>query len=232
MVPRRKVAAVVKRIALGNLATDQMDEPVTELVISSGALAFRPIGTFLMAILGFAALTEVYNSGSASRWALDDTAILDAHACGVRLEVAPALLAASMTSNGWPERISFRSALLPPLDGPPQLKLGALEHFLFGLSQALLTSFYEDHRKSVEDVHGKYPAQWPPAWSFGRVVRNALSHGGRLDIRGPLRVSWKQLSYTQADYGRRIVNSDLWPGDLVILLTEMEAQLPSVARTS
>lgn len=223
---------MVKRIALGNLATDKMDEPVTELTIASDALAFRPIGTFLMAILGFAALAEVYNSSSASRWAPDDTAILDAYACGLRLEVAPALLAASMTSNGWPEKISFRSSQLPPLTEPPKLRLGALEHFLFGLSQALLTSFYEDNRKAVEHVHGKSPAQWPAAWSFGRVVRNALSHGGRLNIRGPLHVRWKRLSYTQADHGRHIVNGDVWPGDLIILLTEMEAQLPGVARTS
>lgn len=222
---------MVKRIALGNLATDQMDEPITELVISSGALAFRPVSTFLTAILGFAALTEVYNSGSASRLALDDTAILDARACGLRLEVAPALLAASMTSNGWPERISFRSALLPPPDEPSQLKLGALEHFLFGLSQGLLTSFYEDNRKSVEGAYGKFSSGWPTAWSFGRVVRNALSHGGRLEIRGPLHVNWKQLSYTQADHGRRIINSDIWPGDLIILLTEMEAQLPGATPT-
>lgn len=223
---------MVKRIALGNLATDQMDEPITELVISSGALAFRPIGTFLIAILGFAALAEIYKSGSASRWSFDDTAILDAHACGVRLEVAPALLAGSVTLNGWPERISFRSARLPPLDEPSQIKLGALEHFLFGLSQALLTSFYEDNRKSVEDAHGKSPAQWPAAWSFGRIVRNALSHGGCLDIRGPLQVSWKKLRYTQADHGRRVINSDIWPGDLIILLTEMEAQLPGAAPIS
>lgn len=221
-----------KRITIGNLATDQMDEPIAELVISSAALSFRPIGTFIMAILGFAALTEVYNAGSASRWAPDDVALLDAHACGIRLEVAPAQLVASMTSNGWPEKITFRSAALPPLDEPPQLKLGALEHFLFGLSQALLTSFYEDNRKSIEDAHGKSPDQWPEAWSFGRVVRNALSHGGRLEIRRSLDVKWRRVSYTQADHGRSIVNKDLWPGDLIVLLTEMEAQLPRSERGS
>lgn len=218
---------MIKRLVIGNLATDEIVEPGSQLNISASSAVFEPIATFVMATMGFAALTEAYGAGDgrAHRWRPEDVALFDAYACDLRLEIAPADIASRIVQNWWPDQISFRCSTLPPLNEPPRLNLGSLEHFLFGLSQGMFTSFYENHKDSIRQVHGDEAKRWPAAWAFGRVIRNALSHGGNLDIRGPTNVCWKKLAYTQADHGRRVVNVDLWPGDFFILLTEMEAEL-------
>jgi hypothetical protein len=221
-----RVWPVIKRLSLAHTAEDEAESRLPDLVIPRSAAIFEPIATFLMATVGFAALAEAYNSPErlARPWALNDHAVFDARACELRLRIAPAQIVTRMVQNWWPESISFECTSVPPSGAPPRLNLGSLEHFLFGLSQAMFTSFFENQRDAIQGVYGK---RWPVAWAFGRVVRNALSHGGNLEIRHPTNVRWKKLAYTQADHGRRIVNVDLWPGDLFVLLTEMEAELPT-----
>jgi hypothetical protein len=219
---------VIKRLSLAHPTEDEAERQLPDLVIPRSAAIFEPIATFLMATVGFAALAEAYNSSErlARPWAFDDHAVFDAQACELRLRIAPAQIVTRMVQNWWPESISFECTPMPALNDPPRLNLGSLDHFLFGLSQAMFTSFYENHRELIRKAHGAGTKSWPAGWAFGRVVRNALSHGGQLDIRGPTSVRWKKLAYTQADHGRRIVNVDLWPGDLFVLLIEMEAELP------
>lgn len=213
------------RLVLGNLSTKEIEEQTTELTLNASQAVFQPVATLVMATVGFSAFAEAYNSGGAGPWGSDDVALIDAYACDLRLQIQPAHIARRMAQNWWPEKIEFKCSPLPPLNEPPELKLGAFGRFVFGLNQAMFTSFFEDHRKEIEVAHGKLK-HWPEVWAFGKVVRDALSHGGALDIRHPLEVQWKKLSYTPADNGKRIINVDLWPGDLIILLTEMEAALP------
>lgn len=70
---------------------------------------------------------------------------------------------------------------------------------------------------------------WPPVANFCRVVRNAIAHGGTINInseRAPV-VAWRSLTYSHADHGRRIINtgSDLSTGDLIVLMLELAMEM-------
>lgn len=220
---------MVIRLALGNLHDKTVDDHAIPMTIDASEAVFRPVATFMMATVGFAAAMEAYTSGTAHAWGLDDVALLDAHACDLRLEIKPSHIARQMAQNWWPETIEFKCSPLPPLKETSELRLGAFGDYVFGLSQAMVTTFFEDHRPRIAATYGPLK-QWPGIWSFAKVIRDTLSHGGALDIRHPLEVSWKKLSYSQADNGKRIINFDVWPGDLIILLKEMEASLPNEER--
>ncbi|MGV1683472.1 hypothetical protein [Sphingopyxis sp. NJF-3] len=218
---------MTKRLVLGDLGEGDMEVAQRELIILPQRPIFKPIATFVTAVAGFSMLAEAHNSQArtANVWPRDDTAIFGAMACGLRLSIAPYEIADRMVKNWWPDRLVFQcfaDAAKPPTAKP---HLGAIEHYLFGLSQAMLTSYFEDHRQSIEAAHGKKPGGWPAVWNFARVVRNALSHGGALDIRNATSVQWRTLAYTQADHGKAVIFTDIWPGDLIMLMHEMDAAL-------
>jgi hypothetical protein len=69
---------------------------------------------------------------------------------------------------------------------------------------------------------------WPPVSNFSRVVRNAIVHGGRININNqnaPV-VTWRGLSYSHAQFGKEIINTgDLSTGDLILLMIELEIEI-------
>lgn len=72
------------------------------------------------------------------------------------------------------------------------------------------------------DYHG-----WPPVLNFSRVVRNAIVHGGTINISSPSapKVSWRGLAYSFADEGRKAIWTDIGAGDFILLLMDLEAEL-------
>ena len=77
--------------------------------------------------------------------------------------------------------------------------------------------------------HKKKPIEdWPQASNFARIVRNAIVHGGRINIDNPNSIggSWRNLHYDYRSKGRAILNTgDLSIGDLIILMLEVEEDL-------
>lgn len=72
---------------------------------------------------------------------------------------------------------------------------------------------------------------WPPTINFGRVVRNAIVHGGTINIPSPRSpaVSWRGLTYSHQSFGREIINKgDLSLGDLIVLMLEIEIELNGI----
>jgi hypothetical protein len=64
----------------------------------------------------------------------------------------------------------------------------------------------------------------PMTLEFGRTVRNAIAHGGSLEIRNPRAqpVRWHSLSYGPSENGRKVIGTDLYFPDLVALMLEMD----------
>lgn len=196
-----------------------------KIVIRLNEPVYQPVASFLVSVLAFAALAETYNTPEGGkRWADDDTLVLSAATAGQRLIIRGAPIAAAIAQNYWPGsiQIDLESQAIA-YDGDS--RLGAIGPFIHSAMQGMFTSYYEEHRQAVEARHGKRPSDWPSAWGFGRVVRNALSHGGSLDIRGPTSVSWGSAAYTQTDHGKPIILTDLWPGDLILLMKAMQDAL-------
>ena len=72
------------------------------------------------------------------------------------------------------------------------------------------------------DYHG-----WPPVLNFCRVVRNAVVHGGTINISSSSapKVGWRGLAYSSAEEGRKVIWTDIGVGDFILLLMDLEAEL-------
>lgn len=68
---------------------------------------------------------------------------------------------------------------------------------------------------------------WPMTVDFGRLVRNAASHGGRIDQRNPSyrSLTWNGLTYSPADNGKQIIGREIFLGDILTLMIEMDDEL-------
>lgn len=200
----------------------------SQLVFAANELAFEPMATYLTALHGFVSLLAIYKPGpeGPAPWRPTDVAIFDGAACDVRLVWSPHHVVVPMLLNAWPVTVEFQSFSADPIPPGSVLNLGVVEHFIFGLGQQLLTNFVEGRKAVLRSTYGKV-TNWPPIWNFGRVVRNAMSHGGRIRIDDRSVVHWRNLTYSDADNGNPIINVDLWPADLFILVKEMEAALPT-----
>lgn len=199
------------------------DSP-TPLSFFATESAHEAIFSFLIAVVGFASLVEVYKSDpaeGAKPWPEDHYATFEGRLCDVTLRWKPHLVTFSAVMNCMPYEISFEQyEVAPDLTDDP-VNLGALEHFIFGLCQMMLISYFEIHRPTVEARYGSIN-NWPAVWQFARMVRNAMSHGNKINITDGKSATWKGLTYSSADQGRPVINFDLLPGDLFLMLRELE----------
>jgi hypothetical protein len=206
---------------------NRMSAPLVHGRVTAQERYFADFETYLVALHGFALVAEAATSGTASMYRASDAVTLGCKQSPEQWVWIPALTVALLARNISPleaalERIHCR------LPAPNErLNLGALETLLYNFGQALATNFYERHRSKAEAKFGTNPASWPSVWNFGRVVRNAMSHGGKIDIRNAnaVPVQWRGLRYSSSDNGRQVLHTDLWPGDLFNLILEMDAYL-------
>lgn len=73
--------------------------------------------------------------------------------------------------------------------------------------------------------------QWPPISNFARVVRNAIVHGGTINIesQNAAAVSWKSISFDHSDFGRPVIGAGtLSLGDLIVLMLDLDMELDAL----
>lgn len=109
--------------------------------------------------------------------------------------------------------------------------IDGLQQFIDFIFKPFVVSYHEAYKSEIEK---RYPAgrnHWPAAWQMSWAVRNAVSHGGSVFANSKSAnakvVSWKGIEHRPEDDEHTPILSRINGGDLLILLTEMEA-----ARTS
>jgi hypothetical protein len=96
----------------------------------------------------------------------------------------------------------------------------------------IFVDFFERHRPWIE---GRYPKHklWPATFDFARLIRNAVSHGGKLHyLHDPERVSvWHHLEFDYSDNGKQIVGAGgvLSPADMFFLMLDTSDELDALA---
>lgn len=200
--------------------------PERKITFTSAHGFFDDLVVYLVALQGFLHSTEIYNGGYARPWNADETGLMDAKQVGKRLEWVPAPLVATVCRNDWPEFLDLTETDADPIAPGAQLNLGAIGPLMFSFGQSTITNYYERYKDEIVQTWGAYE-HWPPIWSFGRVVRNAMSHGGKIVFKNQKAsaVRWRDLIYSPEDNGRLVLHGDLWPGDIFYLLAEMEEVL-------
>jgi hypothetical protein len=85
------------------------------------------------------------------------------------------------------------------------------------------SNFFENNRDKVDTKYGSNTTSWPSEWNFGRIVRNAYSHGGQISFKNPsaASVSWKGITYSATDNGKSI-HSDIFLPEVIELMKDMQ----------
>jgi hypothetical protein len=139
----------------------------------------------------------------------------------------PYSLFQSLYSKKWPQQLKFHDR---PITTQPEnifkipVRLQGTGRFTAYLIMSTFVHYFESIRPLVKSKYGGQQ-NWPPTWNFGRVVRNAFAHGGKIKIDNPnaTPVAWKNLSYTYNENGRQIIYRDITPVEMVLLMEEMDA---------
>lgn len=70
---------------------------------------------------------------------------------------------------------------------------------------------------------------WPPVLNFCRVIRNAIAHGGKINIDSPNAptVKWEGLTYGHAQ-NKWAISNDIGQGDMIALLFALDDELTQI----
>lgn len=86
-------------------------------------------------------------------------------------------------------------------------------------------SFFERYNDWMDITYGDV-VNWPPTLNFARVVRNSAAHGA-IKFRNPGTPAafWKDLSYSHADNGKRVIGEDMKFGEVFALMFDCDDEL-------
>lgn len=154
---------------------------------------------------------------------------------GVTVELPARGTVESALLDSRPQKIAIYIAdnLGPPPSAVPRMVRQGSAKTLFPILvmmiSAVLVNFYETYRPWIQDPKncGMDVTQWPEAINFGRVIRNFISHHGKVHfekVTSPA-VSWHHIAYSPTDKGRVVIGTEVSYADLLILMIEMSADL-------
>lgn len=133
----------------------------------------------------------------------------------------------AVMEDSWPTRIVFHENIpLTPTNTKSYSDHGFKKLAATNISFAFV-SHYEAQIGNIRSKFGGGSENWPDVWNFARVVRNALTHNGRISITNSSAqpVSWNGYTYSYQDNDRPILFTDLGFVELILLMEEMEAYL-------
>lgn len=114
------------------------------------------------------------------------------------------------------------------LPEPTGVNAAGMESISTRIVASVFAVFTERGIDWLRQNRGSDVSAWPQASNFCRIVRNAIVHGGKINIDSPKAVgaSWRHLRYDHRHKDRHILHTgDLSIGDLIILMLEMESEL-------
>nr|WP_321509540.1 hypothetical protein [uncultured Hyphomonas sp.] len=119
-----------------------------------------------------------------------------------------------------------------PLVAPQTPKPPNIRSEILNIVAPVFTNFYEGNVDWLCTNKGPMN-QWPaicPTWNFGRIVRNAVSHGRAINMSSPNAITgtWHHLKYGHADDGKVVIGTELSAADLLFLMLEMSDELDSL----
>lgn len=144
--------------------------------------------------------------------------------CGISIPEAMVLPLVSRNVEPSEVVLWFVNNKMPPhIAANPEVITSLQKPFDFALS-AVFGNFYEAHKHLLPSDHTLWPIT-----DFGRVLRNAMAHGGNIFFDKPTRrsVAWRSIRYAHADNGRSLAD-DLSFADLIFLMMEMSEEMDAL----
>jgi hypothetical protein len=189
---------------------------------------FNDLVSFFASISSLGTALDAHRVGQTKKYSSSDYITLEgASASNIEIRFFPHDLMETLLQNSWPSIIEIEK--LPIASNPPYHPtwLKGLQGVTGSMIQSSFVHFFESYRSTIESTNGSNPYHWPNAWNFGRVVRNAFSHGGLLNFRNnnAVAVTWKTLSYGPTENGRQILYQDMTAVEVILLMEDMNSNL-------
>lgn len=133
-----------------------------------------------------------------------------------------------------PELLEVRVAMPPGLKKELRKGYGSKKlqwDNLHTLCAAIIfVNFYENYTEFFEHEWKNNMEAWPRVIAFAKVIRNAISHSGTLRFRSSNSpsVTWRGLTYSPADHGKKVFDGDMSAADIIFLMLEMGDALDAV----
>lgn len=132
--------------------------------------------------------------------------------------------------GSWPDIIKFDVIAIEKYEKtiPRNIRwLDGLQGVQANTIMAGFVHYFANIESFIENKYSKDRWKWPETLSFGRTVRNAFAHGGKINIENlkTKNFSWKKLSYGPKDNGKLIIFNDITLVEIVYLAIEMESLL-------
>ena len=129
-------------------------------------------------------------------------------------------------NNQKPDIIAITIEEMAPSINRYQVNTSALSNTIDYIFSPYFVTFYENNYSDAETKFGNDFVKWHVAWRMGWVVRNALSHNGRIHFKklSTPPITWKGLTISPEQQNtplRSILNFT----DMLLLLFDMEAAL-------
>jgi hypothetical protein len=108
-----------------------------------------------------------------------------------------------------------------------QAETKGLDRVGANITAPIFLTYFEPYNQWLDTYFGRDTLRtWPASLKFGRIVRNSIAHHG-IDIRDPAAPSagWRNLSYSYANQGARIIGTDMRLGDILGLMFEIDDDL-------
>jgi hypothetical protein len=147
------------------------------------------------------------------------------HHARIHIYAGPVLT--ELLANRWPTQVVVDET--PIAQNPPKYAtwLTGLRGVHGSMIFNAFVQYFEANRHRAEAKYGNSTQTWPATWNFGRIVRNAFAHGGKINISNPgaSPVVWRTLTYAAAQNGRQLLYQDLTPVEVILLMEEMDTLL-------
>lgn len=110
------------------------------------------------------------------------------------------------------------------------LRVDTVQSIVARLVADAFLSYYASHVKAVESRWGTVEkGNWPTVWQFGRVIRNAIAHDGKIcfDSKKAPPVHWHNLRYSREDNDlkRQLLYDEITGVELILLMEDMDSVL-------
>lgn len=190
---------------------------------------FDNLVTFVASVAALGTAFAIQSNRAARPYGQSDyiTLVGFPNVAGCEFRVFPESLLSELLANRWPNRLVIDE--VPINHAPPAhpISLTGIQGVHGSMIANAFVQYFEANRSLAEAKYTTNTQAWPPQWNFGRVVRNALSHGGVVHITTPgaAAVSWRTLSYSPAQNGRQLLYQDVTSVELILLMEEMDALL-------
>lgn len=117
------------------------------------------------------------------------------------------------------------------------LQVSKVQPIVVRLVADAFLSYYARHVEAVESEWGKVDkGNWPTVWQFGRVIRNAIAHDGKIffESRKAPPVHWLTLKYSYSDNNlkRQLLYDEITGVELILLMEDMDSVLRAARDTN